>query len=670
MDKILREINKLRREIRHHERIYYIDNNPEISDLEFDRLMGKLKKLEGKYYPSPSDIPSDSPTQRVGGEPAKGFSTLRHHTAKLSLDNVYSKGELMEFAERILKFLPDEKVEYVVEPKIDGTDVSLMYEDGLLQHGATRGDGLKGDDVTANLKTIRSVPLVLEPENMKVPHVLEVRGEVYMTLEGFRKINEEREKKKEALFANARNAAAGSLKLLDSRLTAARPLDIFIFSIDYFEGENIETHWSALKVLRELGFRVNPDCKLCGGIDEVIDCCDSWEMKRYELDYDIDGMVIKVNSLAQQKTLGATSKHPRWAIAYKFPAKQVTTVVKDVIVQVGRTGILTPVAILEPVELAGSTIARATLHNEDEIRRKDIRIGDCVFIEKGGDVIPKIVKVVEKKRTGKEKKFKMPMHCPVCNSSVVREEGEVAVRCESPACPAQLERRLQHFASRQAMDIEGLGRAVIEQFVESKLVRDYGDIYKLESVELQSLERMGEKSAENLLSAIEKSKNNSLSRLIFALGIRHVGTYAAEVLASRYSSLESLMSTEIEDLESIADVGPVMAESIYSFFRMEETNRILKKLESAGVKMEEKKEVKRKLPFAGKTFVFTGTLIRFARIEAESIVKKLGGRASGSVSSNTDYVVVGENPGSKFKEAIKLSIRTISEGEFEKMTVS
>ncbi len=671
MDKVLKEINKLRREVRYHERRYYVDNNPEISDLEFDRLIRRLKELEEKYYHVPSDIPPDSPTQRVGGGPAEGFSTVRHRIPKLSLDNVYSKEELQEFAKRISKSLPGEKIEYVVELKIDGVDISLIYENGSLLRGATRGDGLQGDDVTANLKTIRSVPLILEPENMKIPRVLELRGEVYMTLEGFKKINEERERKGETLFANVRNAAAGSLKLLDPSLTSTRPLDIFIFSIEYCEGEALRTHWEALEILRKLGFRINPDCKLCRSLEEIIDYCDLLEERRSILDYDIDGMVIKVNSITRQKTLGATTKNPRWAIAYKFPAKQVTTVVKDIIVQVGRTGTLTPVAILEPVELAGSTISRATLHNEDEIKRKDIRIGDDVFIEKGGDVIPKIVKVVESKRTGEERKFQMPGSCPVCSSTVVREEGEVAVRCENPACPAQLKRRLQHFASRQAMDIEGFGEVVVEQLVDGKLVRDYGDIYdknKINLDKLLSLERMGEKSANNLLSAIKEGKNNSLSRLIFALGIRHVGIHAAEVLVSRCNSLESLKEARVEDLESIPEIGPTMAKSIYSFFRMKETRDILKKLESAGVKMKEEKEGdKGKLPLDGRTFVFTGTLMHFARSEAESVVRKLGGRVGSSVSRNIDYVVVGEDAGSKRDKAIELNIKTISEDEFEKM---
>ena len=669
---ILKEINELRREIRYHERRYYVDDNPEISDREFDKLMERLEDLEEKYYPEPESIPPDSPTQRVGEELTKSFSTVKHRALKLSLSNTYSKEELEEFSNRLAKALPGEEIEYVVEPKIDGVDVSLVYEDGVLLQGATRGDGARGDDVTANLKTIRSIPLVLEPDNMEVPRFLEVRGEVYMTVDGFRKLNEHREEKSEMLFANARNAAAGSMKLLDPHLASTRPLDIFAFGIDYYEGMECETHWDALGILKKLGFRVNGNCKLCKGLKDVIDFCNFLEGKRSGLDYDIDGMVVKVNSFLQQRVLGATSKNPRWAIAYKFPAKQATTVLKDIIVQVGRTGILTPVAVLEPVELAGSTISRATLHNEDEINRKDIRIGDRIILEKGGDVIPKIVNVVESVRTGMEKKFRMPEHCPVCNSPVVREEGKVAVRCDNPACPAQLKRRLQHFASRQAMDIDGMGEAIIEQFVDRKLVNDYGDIYdenKINLNKLLSLERMAEKSAKNLLTAIEKSKDNSLSRLIFALGIRHVGIHAAGILAEQYNSLGQLSEAGVEELEEIPEIGLAMAKSIHSFFRMKDTRSILGKLASAGVQMEEKGRKAENGHLQGKTFVFTGALQRCTRPDAERLVKELGGRTSNSVGRSTDYVVVGENPGSKRESAVELGTKILNEDEFEKISI-
>ena len=664
MDKILEQIENLRREIRYHERRYYVDNNPEISDGEFDALMQRLKELEERYphYKLPS-----SPTQRVGGQPLEGFSTVRHRVHKLSMDNVYSEQELQEFINRLSRLLPGEDMDYVVELKIDGVDVSLVYEDGLLGQGATRGDGLNGDDVTRNLRTIRGIPIVLEPEDVEVPRVFEVRGEVYMPLGGFRTMNEERERNGDVLFANARNAAAGSLKLLDPRLASARPLDIFVFGIDYRERMECGTHREALEILKKLGFRTNPHCKLCRNLKEIVEYYNLWKEKRSELDYDIDGMVIKVNSLSQQRALGATSKNPRWAVAYKFPARQATTVLKDIEVQVGRTGVLTPVAILEPVELAGSTIGRATLHNEDEIRRKKIRIGDRVIVEKGGDVIPKIVKFVESKRTGKEVKFHMPERCPVCNSAVVKEEGEAAVRCENPACPAQLKRRLQHFASRRAMNIEGLGEAVVAQLIDGGLVKDCAGIYDLELSGLLSLERMAEKSAGNLLSAIEKSKTGSLSRLIFAFGIRHIGTHAAEVIASRYSSLKELKGASVEELEAIPEIGPVMAKSIYSFFRMKETENILKRLIFAGGGMKQEKAKRARQSLAGKNFVFTGVLGRHTRSEAEGLVRELGGRTSNSVSRNTDYVVAGKNPGSKRDRAAELNVTILSEGDFEKL---
>ncbi len=665
MDKKLREIEKLRREIRYHERLYYVENNPEISDGEFDLLMRRLKDREDKYYGDERDIPFNSPTQRVGGEPVEGFRVVIHRVPKLSLDNVYSEEEFLEFTNRLSRLLESDSVEYVAELKVDGVDVSLLYENGLLRQGATRGDGINGDDVTENLKTIKSIPVVLEPGDIEVPPVLEVRGEVYMPLTGLKNINETREREGNSSFANARNAAAGSLKLLDPRLTAGRHLNIFAFGIDYYEGLECKTHWDCLDILRKLGFRVNPNCMLCRNPGEVADYYNLWKDRRHELDYDIDGMVIKVNALESRRVLGTTSKNPRWAIAYKFPAVQATTILKDIKVQVGRTGVLTPVAILEPVELAGSTISRATLHNEDEILRKDIRIGDRVILEKGGEVIPKIVKVTGK-RTGTERKFRMPDACPVCSSPVRRETNETAIRCENPACPAQLKRKLQHFASRQAMNIEGLGEAVIEQLIDKKLVEDYAGIYELGLGDIISLERMGEKSTENLISSIEKSKDNSLSRLIFALGIRHAGIHAAEILASRYMSMESLRKADVEELESIHEIGQVMAESVCSFFRMKETADILWRLASAGLRMEEKK-INGDLPLKGKNFVFTGILEDYTRAGAEKLVKELGAETGNSVSRSTDYVVAGKNPGSKKDRAGELNIKILSENDFKRL---
>ena len=663
MNKKLREIEKLRREIRYHERLYYVENNPEISDGEFDLLMRRLKELEDNYYKNERDIPFDSPTQRVGGAPVEGFRGVRHRVPKLSLDNVYSEEEFMEFTNRLSKSLESDSVEYVAELKVDGVDVSLLYENGFLRQGATRGDGINGDDVTENLKTIKSIPVVLEPGDIEVPPVLEVRGEVYMPLTGLKNINETREREGNSSFANARNAAAGSLKLLDPRLTSGRHLNIFAFGIDYYEGLVCRTHWDCLNILRKLGFRVNPNCRLCENLGEIADYYNLWRDRRHELDYDIDGMVIKVNALESRRVLGTTSKNPRWAIAYKFPAVQATTILKDIKVQVGRTGVLTPVAILEPVELAGSTISRATLHNEDEILRKDIRIGDRVILEKGGEVIPKIVKVTGK-RTGTEKKFRMPDTCPVCNSPVMRETNETAIRCENPACSAQLKRKLQHFASRQAMNIEGLGEAVIEQLIDKKLAGDYAGIYELGLSDIIFLERMGEKSSKNLISSIEKSKDNSLSRLIFALGIRHVGIHAAEILASRYRSMKSLRKADVEELEAIHEIGQVMAESVCSFFRMKETADILERLASAGLRMEEK-EIKGDLPLKGKNFVFTGILEDYTRAGAEKLVKELGAETGNSVSRSTDYVVAGKNPGSKKDRAVELNIKILSENDFK-----
>jgi len=528
-DKIRKRVEELRELIHYHDHKYYVENNPEISDYEYDQLMRELKELEEKY---PSLRTPNSPTQRVGGEPVEGFPTVEHHIPMLSLDNTYSEDEIREFEARLHRELPDEEFEYVVELKIDGVSISLIYEDGEFIRGSTRGDGRRGDEVTANLKTVRTIPLKLRK---KVPGRIEVRGEVYMSVSGFRKLNRERERRGESLFANPRNAAAGSLKLLDPKITSQRPLDSFIYNLT--ESTSIATpptHFESLELLKEWGFKVNPYIKLCRSIQEVIDYCSLWAKRREELDYEVDGMVIKVNSIEQQRRLGSTSKSPRWAIAYKFPAKQATTKIKDIIVQVGRTGALTPVAILEPTPLAGSTISRATLHNEDEIRRKDIRIGDTVILEKGGDVIPQVVKVVESKRTGKEKKFSMPKRCPVCGAEVVRLEDEAVARCIGSSCPAQLKERIAHYARRTAMDIEGLGDKLINQLVDRKIVQDIADLYKLDLATLSSLERMGEKSAQNLLSQIERSKSQPLNRLIFALGIRYVGARGARILSEHF----------------------------------------------------------------------------------------------------------------------------------------
>ena len=658
-----KRIEELREIIRYHEYKYYVENNPEITDYEFDMLMKELEELEKQF---PELITPDSPTQRVGGQVAEGFPEVEHKVAMLSLDNTYSEDELREFDERVRRLLPGEKVEYVAELKIDGLGVALLYENGVLVRGATRGDGLHGEDVTQNLKTIRSIPLKLMGEGSRIP-VLEVRGEVYIPKSKLDEVNEERIRNGEPPFKNTRNAAAGSVRLLDPSITARRPLDIFIYALSYIEGKEFETHLEALQTLRKWGFKINPHTELFDSIEGVIDYCRKWTEKREELDYDIDGVVVKVNSLDQQRRLGSTMKSPRWAVAYKFPASQAITKIVDIKVQVGRTGVLTPVAVLEPVHLAGATITHATLHNEEEIKRKDIRIGDTVVIERAGDVIPKVVAVVTEKRTGQERPFRMPDRCPVCGSPVVRVEGEVAVRCGNISCPAQLKRRIQHFASRNAMDIEGLGKALVDQLVDKGLVKDVADLYYLRKEDLVNLERMGEKSAQNLLDAIERSKDRELSRLIFGLGIHFVGERAAEILAERFRSMDALMKATFDELIEIPDIGEKTAQSVVQFFSQEENLRVIEKLRKAGVRMEEERVEEKELPLAGKTFVFTGALSSMTREEASEIVKKLGGRVTSSVSRKTDYVVVGESPGSKYQKALQLGVTILSEEEFLKL---
>ena len=666
-EKVKAKLEKLRREINRHNHKYYVEDSPEISDKEYDRLMEQLLELEEKH---PELATVDSPSQRVGGEPLEGFETVFHRLPMLSLSNTYSAQEVREFGERVDKNLPGERVEYVVEPKIDGVGVSLIYAGGILSRGSTRGDGEKGDDITANLKTIGAIPLHLNPFSQDFKGAgleeLEVRGEVYMTRRGFREVNREREESEEPLFANPRNAAAGSLKLLDSRLTAKRPLGIFIHSLGYLEKNPFRTHFEVLEEFRKLGLKTNPHAKLRGDIEEVIEYCDSFEAKREELDYEIDGMVVKVNSLLRQSGLGWTSKSPRWAIAYKFAARQATTRLKDITTQVGRTGALTPVAILEPVELAGSTISRATLHNEDDIKRKDVRIGDTVLIEKGGDVIPEVVKVVESKRRGNEKKYQLPRVCPVCGGKVARYEGEVVPRCENITCPAQVKGRIKHFASRNALDIETLGSKLVDQLVDKEIVSDVADLYTLKREDLVALERMGKKSSENLLEAIEKSKQVSLERLIFGLGIRHIGVYAAEVLAKNFSSLEKLEKAGGEDLEGIHEIGSIMAESVVNFFREERNRKVIAKLTKAGMRTE-KEATEKEAPLAGKQFVLTGSLESFSREEAVRLIKERGGRVTSSVSARTDYVVAGRDPGSKHDKAGKLGLNIIGEEEFKKV---
>ena len=658
-------IQKLRELISYHDRKYYVENQPDIADQEYDRLMRELKELEALH---PELITPDSPTHRVGGGIAQGFKTVEHRVPMLSIDNTYSADEVMEFNRRVRKNLGLDRIDYVVELKIDGVSISLLYEKGKFIRGATRGDGLKGDDVTVNLKTIKSLPLKLEPvKGVRIPDVFEARGEIYLSSEIFLKINKEKEKKLEEPFANPRNAAAGSLKLLDSRQVAERRLDMWIYGIGYIEGKTFETQSEALAFLKDTGFRTNPHIKKCGSIEEVIEYCEEWEHKKDTLQYDIDGMVIKVDSFARQRALGHTSKSPRWMISYKFPAEQKETILQDILVQVGRTGTLTPVAVLKPVELSGSTVSRATLHNQDEVARKDIRIGDHVIIEKAGEIIPQVVKAVKSKRTGRERRFSMPTKCPVCGSEVKEAKDEVALRCENSACAAQLKERVKHFASRQAMDIEGMGESIVAQLVDKGMIEDYGDIYYLKKTDLAGLERMADKSASNLMEAIDRSKGNALNRLVFGLGIRHVGVRAAWILSARFGSLNKITSSGIEELEAIDEIGPVMAESIYNFFRTKGNREVIEKLKKAGVNTGSRLKTQGSRRLDGKTFVVTGTLESFSRQEAEELIRTLGGNASSSVGKKTDFLVAGKNPGSKLEKAKRLGVKIISEGEFKKI---
>lgn len=653
-------IEALSEEIEAHNYRYYVMDDPVISDARYDQMMRELEKLEKQY---PSLASPYSPTQRVGGRPREGFAEVSHLSPMMSLANAFDEGELKDFDRRVRQALLEEPVSYVVEPKIDGLAVSLFYENGHFSRGATRGDGITGEDISENLKTIRSVPLRLR----RMVPALEVRGEAYMPKDSFARLNEAREEAGEPLFANPRNAAAGTLRQLDPKITASRRLNLFIYGVGYSEGVDPRDHSELLNLLKELGFRVN-EYHLFDNMDDVINFCLDWQARRFDLPYAVDGLVIKVNSLGQQLRLGATMKSPRWAIAYKFPPEQAVTIVKNIFVRVGRTGALTPTAEMEPVRVAGTTVSRATLHNEDNIREKDIRIGDRVLIQKAGDIIPEVVTVLSGERKGDEKVWAMPSECPSCGSRVVRAEGEAAVRCTNMACPAKLWEGLIHFSSRNAMDIAGLGPAVLAQILESGLIRDPADLYSLSYEDLVALERMGPKSAQNLLEALEASKKNSLSRLIFALGIRHVGERAAKILADHYNSLEALMGAGEEELVAIPEIGPKIASSIVSFFAETQNVQVIDKLVKAGVNTRSEKKGAGSGPLAGKVFVLTGALGSFTRQEAQEIVEKLGGKVSSSVSRGTDYVVAGEKPGSKYEKALTLGIPILDEKEFKALT--
>ncbi len=667
-EKIIKEIEELREKIRYHNYRYYVLNEPEISDAEYDRLFRRLVELEQKY---PELITPDSPTQRVGAEPQKGFRQVRHRQPMLSLDDCFSEEELREFDARTKRFLGDvDQIEYTAEPKIDGLAVELVYEKGKLTLASTRGDGYVGEDVTANIKTIMSVPLVLRQKKggLPVPDLLEVRGEVYMEKEAFKKLNKEREKKGLPLFANPRNAAAGSVRQLDPRITAKRPLDMFCYGVgEVSDLGPIKTHYELMRQLQQWGFRVNmPYLKVCKSIEEVIEYCNYLEEIRDTLPYEIDGAVIKVNDLELQKRLGSKTRSPRWAIAYKFAPVQETTKILDIEVQVGRTGVLTPVAILEPVEIGGVVVKRATLHNQEEIEKKDIRIGDTVVVQRAGDVIPEVVMPVKSKRTGKEKKFKMPDHCPVCGTKVVKKEGEVAIRCPNKNCPAQIRAALKHFVSKGAMDIEGIGERLIDQLVEKGLVKEEPDIYYLTLKDLIKLPGIQYTAARNILNAIEKSKKTTLARFIYALGIRYVGEHTAQLLAEHFKSLERLKNASLQELLSIKGIGEKTAKSIKAFFEDERNLKNIERLLNAGITFEEVKP-KEGSPIAGKTFVFTGALKSMTREKAKKMVIEKGGRVASQVSRNVDYVVVGESPGSKLIKAKQLGIKTINEEEFLRM---
>ena len=649
---------QLRPEVAYHEKKYYVDNDPQVSDAEFDQLAAELKSLESLY---PDLITPESPTQRVGGKPAEGFASVSHSRPMLSLDNCYSVEELREFEARLRRLLPTAEVHYVAELKIDGLGIALHYRAGKYVQAVTRGDGQRGDDVTANVKTIKSLPLTI-PEKIDV----EARGEVYLPFASFRKINQEREDNGESLFANPRNAAAGSIRLLDPRLVAGRGLEIFLYTL-YVQGQEPPAQGQTLTRLRDLGFKINPHSRKCPTLEEVIAYWEEWKDKRDSIDYDCDGVVVKVDDLEQRRSLGITAKSPRWAISFKFPARQATTRVQDIIVQVGRTGALTPVAVLEPVKLSGTTISRSTLHNEEELKRKDVRIGDFVLIERSGDVIPRVVAVMKERRTGQEKKFRFPTKCPICHSKTFRPEGEVISRCSNPSCPARLRESVLHFASRRAMDIEGLGEALVDQLLDKGLVKQIPDLYRLRPDSLAQLERMGAKSAQNLLAQVEGSKQRDVSALIFALGLRHVGERTALELAEHFGDLTALSRASSEELTRIPEVGPKVAESIVFFFQQPENRQLLRSLREAGLNFASLRKPGTEGPLRGKVFVFTGGLASFPREEAGRLVEQLGGKVHSEVTNKATHVVYGESPGSKLAKAQKMGLAILSESDFLKL---
>jgi DNA ligase (NAD+) len=659
------QIEELREKLRHHEYRYYVLDDPEISDAAYDRLLEQLKSLEAAH---PALVTPDSPTQRVGGTPREGLVTVTHKRPMLSLDNALSEAALRDFDRRAREALGRLSVDYVCEHKFDGLSISLQYEDGRLARGITRGDGATGEDVTPNVRTIRSIPLHVEAatlKQLKLPADFEVRGEIIMTRKAFEALNRQQEEQGLKRYMNARNTAAGSVRTLDPAITASRKLEFLPYMLLVEGRVPMRTHSAALEALAKMPFKVSKEWARCNGMGEVWEYCCRWEQKREELPYEIDGIVVKVDSVAMQNELGFTAKAPRWAAAYKYPARQETTVVNGIVVQVGRTGALTPVAVLEPVQVGGVTVSRSTLHNMDEVERLGLHIGDTVLIERAGEVIPRVVQVLKE---GKNRQpFRMPEKCPECGSRIYKAEEEVAYRCVNASCPAKRRESLLHFAGRHAMDIDGLGEKVVEQLVEKGMVRDVADLYKLKLEELAGLERRAEKSAQNLLQEIEESKQNSLARLIYALGMRFVGERTGQLLAEHFGSLEKLMEASEEELAEVHEVGPKVAASIREFFSEAANRKLVARLREAGVNTREKQKAPRSTKLAGKTFVFTGTLARRSREEAEALVASHGGKATGSVSRKTDYVVAGADPGSKLDKAKSLGVAILDEAGFENL---
>jgi DNA ligase (NAD+) len=664
-----RQIEQLRQQLQYHNYRYHVLDDPQITDAEYDQLMRRLQELEAAF---PELIRPDSPTQRVGATPLEAFGTVLHSLPMLSLDNAFSAEEVRDFDARIRRQLgQSDRIDYVAEPKIDGLAVELVYVDGLFVQGSTRGNGVRGEDITQNLRTIKTLPLrLIAVAQDPLPQRLEVRGEVYMTKRDFQRLNARREEEGEPTFANPRNASAGALRQLDPRITAVRPLAMFCYGVGGVEGITFQTHWDVLQSLARWGFSINPHSERCQGIEAALAYYERLSQQREELPYEIDGVVIKVNALALQEALGTRSRSPRWALAYKFEAKQAVTRVKKIAVQVGRTGALTPVALLEPVQVAGVEVSRASLHNPDEVARKDVRAGDWVLVQRAGDVIPEIVEVLKERRTGEEKPFEMPTHCPICKSGVVRLEDEVVPRCVGLSCPAKLKETIVHFASKRAMDIDGLGDKTVDQLVERGLVKDIGDLYGLTKDDVLKLDRLADKSASNLIAAIERSKQTTLPRFLYALGIRHVGEHVADVLAREYSDWQALQHAGYEELQGIHEIGPRIAQSIVAFFQDTGNQGVLEKLHRGGVCATPLQRPAVDQSLRGKTLVFTGELQTYTRAEAKRLVEARGGRVTSSVSRSTSYVVAGADAGSKLDQARKFGLSVLTEDEFQALLSS